>query len=136
MVDHRPETEAGLGGPGTISEGANVMTLHPNQSCMTACAECAMECERCADACLDESNVSEMAACIRLDRDCAAICFAAVDFMSRNSTFAAEICRLCAEVCESCAAECARHEMDHCQRCAEACARCAEECRRMATASV
>jgi hypothetical protein len=77
-----------------------------------------------------------MAACIRLDRDCAEICWGAAAFMSRGSQFAADLCRVCAEVCDACGAECANHQVEHCQRCAEACRRCAEECRQMPGAGV
>jgi hypothetical protein len=82
--------------------------------------------------CLSEPDVKMMAECIRLDRDCAHICWAAAAFMSRGSRFAADICRVCADICEACGDECGRHEQDHCQRCAETCRACAEECRRMA----
>jgi hypothetical protein len=102
------------------------------QSCIDACVQCAQECEHCVTACLGESDVQNMAACIRLDRDCAAICWTAVAFMSRRSEFDAEVCRLCASVCAACGSECGKHSHDHCRRCAEACQRCAEACRQMA----
>ena len=102
------------------------------QTCIEACVRCAQECEHCANACLDEQNVKEMAECIRLDRDCAEICWGAAALMSRGSRFAHDLCRLCTEICEACGAECRKHQMDHCQRCADACEQCAEECRRMA----
>jgi hypothetical protein len=75
-----------------------------------------------------------MAECIRLDRDCATICFLAAGLMSRESRFAQELCRLCADVCDACVVECGRHDHEHCQRCANACERCADECRQMAGA--
>ena len=103
------------------------------QSCIEACVRCAAECESCADACLDEKDVKALAACIRLDRDCATICRAAAGLMSRGSQFADDLCRVCAEVCEACEAECQKHAaMAHCKRCAEACKRCAAECSKMA----
>lgn len=104
-------------------------------SCIEACVRCAQECDHCATACLDEPKVADMARCIRLDMDCAEICWGASAFMSRGSQFAHDYCRLCAEVCEACGEECRKHEPDHCQRCAEACEQCAEECRRMAGAA-
>lgn len=110
------------------------MSHHEHQSCIDACLACAQECEHCASACLEEHDVASMAECIRLDRDCATICFLAAGFMSRDSRFALELCRLCAEVCDACGAECRRHDADHCQRCAGACERCADECRQMAAA--
>lgn len=105
------------------------------QSCIEACVRCAQECEHCANACLGEPDVKTMAVCIRLDRDCAAICWLAAAFMSRRSEFDTDICRLCASVCASCASECGKHMHDHCQRCAEACQKCAQECSNMAAAA-
>jgi hypothetical protein len=105
-------------------------------SCIDACVQCAEECEHCANACLSEQDVKKMAECIRLDRDCAEICWSAAAWMSRDSQSAVDICRLCAEVCDACGAECEKHQAEHCQRCSEACRRCAEECRQMAGAGV
>lgn len=104
-------------------------------SCIEACVRCAQECEHCATACLDEQNVAKMARCIRLDMDCAEVCWSASAFMSRGSKFAHDYCRLCAEICEACGEECRKHEHDHCQSCADACEHCAEECRRMSVAA-
>ena len=101
------------------------------ESCIDACNRCADACDHCATACLREDDVKMMAACIRSDMDCAAMCRLAAGAMARGSEFAHEICALCAEICSACGAECARHQHDHCQACAEACRRCAEECRRM-----
>jgi hypothetical protein len=77
-----------------------------------------------------------MAECIRLDKDCAEICWLAAAYMSRGSQFLRDICRICAEICEACGAECRKHQAEHCQRCAEACEQCAQECRSMAGAAV
>jgi hypothetical protein len=112
------------------------MAHHENQACIEACVRGAEECEHCADACLNEPDVKAMAECIRLDRDCAEICWTAAAYMSRGSHFMHQLCGLCADICDACAAECEKHEAEHCQRCAEACRRCAEACRRMAGAAV
>ena len=109
------------------------MPHQQNQSCIDACVRCAQECEHCLEACLGEQDVAAMAECIRLDNDCAEICWTAAAFMSRGSRSMHEICRICAEICEACGAECRKHEVEHCQRCADACEQCAEECRRMAS---
>lgn len=110
-------------------------TMH--HECLEECVSCLVACDACADACLDEPNVAELAACIRLDRDCADICAAAVRVMSRGGPMAAEMCRACAVACEACAAECERHAAhhEHCRVCAEACRRCADACRRMAASA-
>jgi len=73
-----------------------------------------------------------MGACIRTDMECAAICYAAAQLMSFDSSRAKEVCRICADICDACAAECSKHQEEHCRACAEACRKCAEECRRMA----
>lgn len=108
------------------------MTHRDYQSCIDACLRCAQACEHCANACLAEPDVKTMAECIRLGRDCAAVCWLAAAFMSRRSEFDTDVCRLCAAVCDACGAECARHTSDHCRRCAEICRACAEECRKTA----
>ena len=72
-----------------------------------------------------------MAACIRLDMECAAICYAAAQLMSMGSSRAKQLCAICADICEACGNECAKHETEHCRECAEACKKCAEECRKM-----
>jgi len=79
-----------------------------------------------------EEDIKMMAGCIRLDMECAAICYAAAQVMSMGGQKARELCRLCADVCEACGSECGKHDMEHCQECARACKRCAEECRKMA----
>lgn len=105
-----------------------------NHACLEACVECLVACEMCADACLDESDPKMLAQCIRLDRDCAEACAAAVRVMARGGPLAAALCRACADACDACAAECEKHAAhhEHCRICAEACRRSAEECRRMA----
>lgn len=102
------------------------------QSCIDACIACAETCERCIKAC-EKEDARKMARCISLDRDCAAICRMAADFMTRTSEYVDLICQDCAEICEACADECAKHPQDHCQDCAVACLKCAEECLKMGT---
>jgi hypothetical protein len=47
-----------------------------------------------------EENVKMMVECIRLDRDCADACLAALRPMSRNGPLAAGLCAACAEACD------------------------------------
>ncbi|AHE68516.1 four-helix bundle copper-binding protein [Legionella oakridgensis] len=109
------------------------MSHHEYQSCIEACLKCAIECEHCATACLNESQVKDMVECIQLDRDCALICSLAAKLMARGSKYAQEMCALCAKVCRDCAKECEQHKHhEHCLKCAEACRKCAEECEKMA----
>jgi hypothetical protein len=112
------------------------MSHNDHQSCIEACVSCAQACEHCSEACLGERDVAKMVDCIRLDKDCAQLCWTAAALMSRDSQFAPDICRICAAICEACGNECGKHKADHCQVCAEACHHCAEECRAMAGASV
>jgi hypothetical protein len=90
--------------------------------------DCAMACENCATACLNEDNVKSLTACIILDRDCADICTLAARLLKRNSSIARQYLLLCEEICRMCADECSKHEHDHCKQCAEACLACAEAC--------
>ena len=54
--------------------------------------------------------------CIQLNKDCATICLAAADFMSRDSEYTKQVCGVFAEICETCAQACEKHtDMDHCQ---------------------
>ena len=103
-------------------------------SCVAACNACADACDHCSTACLQEGEVNKLTRCIALDMDCAAICRLAASFVSRDSGFAKQLCKLCAEICQACGDECAKHAMGHCQDCAKACHRCAQECTGMAGA--
>ncbi|MCP2936746.1 four-helix bundle copper-binding protein, partial [Salmonella enterica subsp. enterica serovar Typhimurium] len=64
-------------------------------ACIEACNACAVACDHCAASCLQESNVQQMADCIRLDVDCAQVCRLAAAVMSRGSQFASDVCQLC-----------------------------------------
>jgi hypothetical protein len=48
-----------------------MMSHQEHQSCIEACIRCAQEYELCANACLSEPDIKNMAECIRLDKDCA-----------------------------------------------------------------
>lgn len=103
-----------------------------DRSCVEACTACALVCNHCATACLQEPDVKMMARCIALDIDCAAMCELAAGAMARGSECAKTFCATCAEICGQCAQECGKHKAGHCQDCAEACRRCANDCQRMA----
>ncbi|WP_091659819.1 four-helix bundle copper-binding protein [Alteribacillus iranensis] len=102
------------------------------EECIKECLNCMEQCNLCFDECLKEEDVTMMATCIRLNRECADACAFAAKAMQSNSPFAKEICRLCADICQACGDECAKHNEKHCQDCAEACHRCAKVCREMA----
>jgi hypothetical protein len=90
--------------------------------------DCAMACEYCAHACLQEPDTQKMSNCISLDTDCADICTQAARLIGRNSVIAMQYLILCEEICRMCADECGKHDHDHCRRCAEACRICADAC--------
>lgn len=112
------------------------MSHEKYSSCIEACSDCTQECEHCATACLQEKDKDSLIRCIQLNRDCADLCALAVQWMSRGSEFAAQLCALCAEICEQCGEECKKHiQLEHCAECAESCLHCAAECRKMAASS-
>jgi hypothetical protein len=100
-----------------------------------ALSDCAQACTACADDCLSEPTVAELAKCIRLNLDCADVCTATLRVASRQTEYDANVTRplveACVAACRSCGDECERHaEMhEHCRVCAEACRRCERACR-------
>ena len=100
-----------------------------------AAYQCSEACTACADDCLSEASVAELAKCIRLNEDCADVCVAAGRVASRQTEYDANVTRAiveaCATVCQACGDECERHASHHahCGVCAEACRNCEEACR-------
>lgn len=96
--------------------------------------ECAQTCTACADACLSEDMVAELTKCIRTNLDCADICAATGNALSRHTGYDANVTRAfldaCRITCKACADECEQHAgmHGHCQVCAEACRRCENAC--------
>jgi hypothetical protein len=101
---------------------------------------CSETCTACADACLSEDAVAELAKCIRTNLDCADICATTARVLSRHTGYDANISRTlleaCAMACESCASECAQHAQmhEHCKICADVCAACERTCRQLLAA--
>lgn len=89
---------------------------------------CSTECNYCYNECLNEKDVSMMAACIKLDRDCAEICQLTASMLARGSEHGLHLLKECAEICNACADECEKHDNEHCKHCAEVCRKCAEAC--------
>jgi hypothetical protein len=106
-----------------------------------ACFDCAQTCTACADACLGEESVSELRQCIRMNLDCADICFATGLLGTRQTGSDERIIELmfdvCAEACQRCEDECMRHagRHEHCRICAEICRSCTDSCRDAARAA-
>ena len=99
-----------------------------------ACLDCAATTVSCADACLVEGG-SDLADCIRLNLDCAALCRATAEILGRGTSVdrpsIEALLRACAILAGATALECERHgeSMAHCLTCAEACRECAAACR-------
>lgn len=107
------------------------------KSCIDACIACAIECERCASACLKENDITTLIQCISLDRECAIVCNAAAHLMSVGGEHAHLLCGPCAAICDACAKECEKNsEFEHCRQCAEICRKCAQECSEMMEVSI
>ncbi|AIQ18834.1 MULTISPECIES: four-helix bundle copper-binding protein [Paenibacillus] len=105
------------------------MTRIQYQECIDACIKCMNACNYSYVSSLKEYDLASLRESIRLDRECADICSFAVQAMTRQSPFVAEILRLCAEICERCADESSRHEHTHCQECIDSCRNAALACR-------
>ncbi|WP_278255421.1 four-helix bundle copper-binding protein [Nocardioides convexus] len=79
--------------------------------------------------------VADLTKCIRTDLDCADICIATGNALSRHTGYDASLTsaflEACATACNACGDECAQHAQmhEHCRICAEACRRCEEACR-------
>lgn len=107
------------------------MNYHISKKCLDACLACAAVCNYCAASCLKEQDIKMMAACIQLDMECSAICYATAQLISLGSEKAQELTRLCEEICRECAAECNKHQNEHCRECARICNECADACAEM-----
>ena len=101
---------------------------HQHGSLIQTLLDCAAACERCAAACLDESDVKYMTHCIELDRDCADICTLAARLLMRDSEIAHDFLLVCEKICRLCAEECSLHQHEHCKRCAAECRACEVAC--------
>ena len=93
---------------------------------------CATACEECFNSCLQEDDVTMLADCIRLDRDCAQVCRLTASLLASGSAYAGEFVDICSDVCAGCARECEKHDHEHCRVCAEACRQCEEACENFA----
>jgi hypothetical protein len=98
------------------------------------CFDCAQACTACADACLGEPDLDDLRQCIRMNLDCADVCFATGTLGTRRTGSDERIVELmlaaCAEACHVCGDECARHSghHEHCRICADICRSCERAC--------
>lgn len=105
-------------------------------TCIEECLSCAQACTACADACLSEPHLGELAACIRMNVDCADVCNVTARVFSRRGDpagLAHALLTLCEQACRTCAQECERHaeHHEHCAACAEACRSCEDACQQL-----
>ena len=101
---------------------------HTHEALIHQLFECASVCENCAASCLEEHDVTAMAHCIELDRDCSEICILGAKLLIRDSEMSHEFLAFCEKACRLCAEECKKHDHEHCRICAEECTKCAEAC--------
>jgi hypothetical protein len=121
----------------TTHPKAKRINIDPLVTCIEACHDCVQACTTCADACLAEEMVAELRRCIRTNLDCAEICGATADVLSRLTEPEASVVRAqleaCALVCNACAEECERHakKHEHCRVCAASCRRTEKICQQL-----
>lgn len=101
---------------------------HKHGALIQQLLDCAVACENCAASGLDEQDVTPMAHCIEVSRDCADICNLAAKLLIRDSEYAHDFLKLCERACSHCATECGQHSHQHCKTCAELCEACAKAC--------
>jgi hypothetical protein len=107
--------------------------------CIAQCFACALACSSCAEDCLADERVQDLALCIRLNLDSADVCNdtgrGLVRQMSSEPARARSMLEACAQACRRCAEECEFHARDHehCRVCAEACRRCEQACNDLAS---
>lgn len=118
------------------SHPGHTETQHPEWlACLAACLNCAQVCRKCADACVGESKGDKLTECIRRDLDCATVCDATAQVLSRTTEpdwkVVTALLQACVAACASCASACEHHAamMEHCRVCAEACRECEVACK-------
>ena len=126
-----------------------VIAVHPRPTsldrdvllrCIDECFDCAATCTSCADACLGEPDVAELARCVRLCLDCADACDTTGRVVTRQTEpdlgVVRAVVEACATTCRVCGDECERHAAhhEHCRISAEVCRRCEQACNELLAA--
>jgi hypothetical protein len=99
-----------------------------------AAGDCWQACATDIDADLNEPQLAEMVACIRLCQQCADSSAATAQVLSRPASWDIRLVRplleACVAICRSCGDECDRHAQmhAHCRVCAAACRSCERAC--------
>jgi hypothetical protein len=108
--------------------------------CIDECGACEASCTICADACLAEDDVRDLAHCIRLCLDCADACTATMRILARQTDphppTQLNTLEACLAACRACADECELHAQhhEHCRLSAEECRRCEQACEELRSA--
>jgi hypothetical protein len=104
------------------------------QACAKACSDCQRACDSCATHCahlLTEGKTEHLKSLANC-QDCATVCAAAAQIVSRSGPHSALICESCAKSCEQCAKACEAFPADkHMKACAEECRKCEKACKAM-----
>jgi len=89
---------------------------------------CTALCNICFEVCLNTDDVTYLARCIELTRECAEVCQMASSMIARDSENIDKYLRLSAEIAETCANECKKHDYEFCEKCTQVCNTCASMC--------
>lgn len=99
------------------------------KSAIESCLACAVACDQCVDAILNDESATERGESIRKCLDCAAICRTTATLLSRGSSIATDLCRVCIEACLRCETECKNGGDEACAECAKQCEACEDALR-------
>jgi hypothetical protein len=117
---------------GSLNADAGVLA-----AAIDALSDCTEACIADTEADLNEPDLAEMVACIRLCLNCADVCAATMGVVTRQGEYDPNVTRplleACIAICSSCGDECARHapHMPHCRVCEQVCRRCEQACREL-----
>jgi hypothetical protein len=104
------------------------------RKCAEACHRCQRECISCGHHCAElvAEGKRDHLKTLRSCQDCATICAAAAQIVSREGPYSGIMCKACAEACDKCERACREFREDrHMKECAEECRHCEKECREM-----
>jgi hypothetical protein len=99
-----------------------------------ASATCAQTCTSCANECLGEDDVADLARCSALCSTCAEVCDATFRVLSQpvhsDRSVWLHVLEACVRTCTRSAEECERHAPHHrhCAICLQACRACIKAC--------
>ena len=116
------------------SKVAHMEHNEATQACAKACSDCQRACDTCATHCayLTAEGKKEHLTTLMTCQDCATVCAAAAQIVSRAGPHSVLITECCARACDQCATACEKFSDDkHMTACAEECRKCEKACRAM-----